>query len=342
MAQTTETIPMQPDYWNIAEGAIVSFEAFDGRETMILNGNAVVKDMEFSYGVLEMDVYANTMRSFAGFAFRKQGGTMEETYMRMHKSRQPDAVQYTPTYNSESNWQLYREHQANVTFKSEGWNSLRVEVMDHTATIYVNGENVLQVNPLKSGNLIGEIGIFALFGNRFSNFRVTKMGKAELQESQPSTEIETEPGVITEWDITTAMPYAEGHVHFNDFTKAKTTKATTEKSGLLPISKYLVKPTSGNFENNKEAYTVASHTITVDDEQTKLFSFDYSDKIMVFLNGEFLFYGNNAFRFKGNQFQGHLGLGGNKLPIHLKKGENTLHCVVIDKANGWGLIGKVE
>lgn len=340
LAQTKETIPMQSNYWSITDGGSISFETFDGRETMVLDGKAVVKDMDFSNGTLEVDVYANTIRSFAGFVFRKQAGTMEEVYMRMHKSRQPDAVQYTPTYNGESNWQLYREYQANVIFKETGWNSLRVEVKNQTAEIYVNNKKVLQVNDLKSGNLLGEIGIFALFGNRFSNFRVTQTGKAKLQKSQSTTE--TEPGVITEWNITDALPYLEDQLFFNDFAKAKTTKVTTEKSGLLPISKYLAKPTSGNFEDNKEAYTVASHVITVEEEQTKLFSFDYSDKIMVFLNGELLYYGNNAFRSKGNQFQGHLGLDVNKLPLHLNKGANTLHCVVIDKANGWGLIGKIE
>ena len=136
--------------------------------------------------------------------------------------------------------------------------------------------------------------------------------------------------------------YTEGEILFSDLEKAKTISARTEQSGLLPISKYVAKPTSGNFEANPEAYTVASTTISVDVDKTKLFSFDYSDKIILYLNGAPIFYGNNAFRSKNNQFQGHLGLGANKIQLHLEKGSNTLHCVVIDKANGWGLIGKLE
>lgn len=39
---------------------------------------------------------------------------------------------------------------------------------------------------------------------------------------------------------------------------------------------------------------------------------------------------------------GHLDMDTHILYLPLKKGTNTFHCVVIDKANGWGLIGKLE
>lgn len=340
LAQTSQTIPFQPDYWTISNGGKSSFETFDGRESLVLDGKAVVAGMEFSNGILEVDVYANQARSFAGFIFRKQDGTMEEVYMRMHKSRQPDAVQYTPTYHGESNWQLYPEHQANLTFKQEGWHNLRVEVNNLTTIFYINNEQVLEVPTLKSGNLTGEVGLFALFGNRFSNFRITKSGNAVVKEPYPI--ITPEKGIIAEWNLTEAKPYIEGQIHFKDLPQTSTIQAFTESTGLLPISKYVPKTASGNFEGNQEVYTVASTIITVDEDQTQLFSFDFSDKIIVFLNGEPLFYGNNAFRSKNNQFQGHLSIGANKLPLKLKKGTNTLHCVVIDRANGWGLMGKLQ
>lgn len=339
-AQTSQTIPLEEAYWTLEEGAKATFETFDGRPTMLLDGKAFAKGIEFSNGVLEMDVYATSKRSFAGFLFRKQDRNFEEVYMRMHKSGQVDAVQYTPTYHGESNWQLYPEHQAQVTFATQGWNHARVVVDNWTATLFINGEQVLQVDYLKSGNLKGELGVWALLGNRFSNVSITKTGEAVVKEPFPTpTPAE---GVIAEWQLTEAKPYTEGEIAFIDFEKAKTITAGTEQSGLLPISKYVAKPTSGNFDANPEAYTVASTTISVDADQTKLFSFDYSDKIVVYLNGSPIFYGNNAFRSKNNQYQGHIGLGANKIPLQLQKGINTLHCVVIDKANGWGLIGKIE
>tara|TARA_R110002095_G_scaffold50469_1_gene44261 strand:+ start:742 stop:1014 length:273 start_codon:yes stop_codon:yes gene_type:complete len=89
-------------------------------------------------------------------------------------------------------------------------------------------------------------------------------------------------------------------------------------------------------------YAVASTIIETNSDQVQLFSFDYSDKIIVYLNGKPIFKGNNAFRSKGMQYQGHIDIDANTLFLHLKKGKNTLHCVVIDKANGWGLLGKLE
>lgn len=79
-----------------------------------------------------------------------------------------------------------------------------------------------------------------------------------------------------------------------------------------------------------------------DKSGTQLFSFDYSDKIIVYLNGKAVFKGNNAFRTKGVQYMGHLAIDTNTLFLPLEKGENTIHCVVIDKANGWGIMGKLE
>ncbi len=339
-AQTIQNIPLQEEHWTVEKGGQMVFEFFDGRPTMVLNGKAYANNIAFSNGELEMEVYANTKRSFAGFLFRKQAQNFEEIYLRMHKSHQVDAVQYTPTYHGESNWQLYPEHQAQVTFAHHGWNQLRIKVENLTTTVFVNGEQVLRVDNLKSGNLNGEIGVWALFGNRFSNISIKKTGDALVKEPYPI--ITSAEGIISEWQLTQAKPYVEGQVVFNEFAKAKTTTAFTEPSGMLPISKYLVKPSTGNFEANQEAFTVASTTISVETAQTKLFSFDYSDKIVVYLNGEPIFYGNNAFRSKNNQFQGHLGLSANKIPLHLKKGANTLHCVVIDKANGWGLMGKLD
>lgn len=116
---TTKKIDMIPSFWTTSERA--TFERFDNRETIVLEGGRIsVNNETFTNGIIEVDVYANSKRSFAGITFRKQKENMEEVYMRMHKSRQVDAVQYTPIFNNESNWQLYREYQAQVVFKTKG------------------------------------------------------------------------------------------------------------------------------------------------------------------------------------------------------------------------------
>lgn len=335
----TTIVTMNSSNWSIPKGTS-TFETFNNRKTLLLNGKAFLKNKQFSNGTIEVDVYANENRSFAGIIFRKQQNTMEEVYMRLHKSNQADATQYSPTYNEELTWQLYKEYQANVTFKNKGWNTLRIEVNSNTADVFVNEEKVITVDNLRTANAKGAIGLFALFNNRFSNFRFTSKDAI----SQTKTEIQNneKSNIISQWNITKAFPFIEDKLSFNNFSKEKFTTVSTEESGLLPFSKYIEKPSAGDFEKNKEVYSIASTSIESNNNQVRLFSFDYSDKIIVYLNGKALFKGNNAFRSKGIQYQGHIDINANKLYLNLKKGKNTLHCVVLDKANGWGLIGKLE
>ncbi|GAB5551409.1 MAG: hypothetical protein Sapg2KO_10000 [Saprospiraceae bacterium] len=332
---------MAASNWEVPENAV--FERFDNRETLLLNGKrATLKNVQFTNGTIEVDIYANSIRSFAGITFRKQADNMEEVYMRMHKSSQVDAVQYTPILNNESNWQLFRAYQAQVTFKDTGWNTLRIEIHNQSADVFVNDEKVLSIDQLRTDQSSGEIGLFALFSNRFSNFRFTPKDTLDEIEKNNNPSVDPDASIITEWDITKAKLYKAERIHFDHFLEEEYLTVATEASGLLVISKYIKKPSSGNFERNAEAYIVASTNIQTDREETKLFSFDYSDKILVYLNGKILFKGNNAFRAKGVQYMGHMDINTNQLYLPLKKGINKIHCVVIDQANGWGLMAKIK
>jgi len=334
-----QRIEMTPSSWSIPDGAF--FERFDGRETLVLeSGRATLKQKLFSNGTIEVDVYNNSKRSFAGISFREADGNLDEVYLRMHKSNQVDAVQYTPLFNKESNWQLYGNYQATASFREDGWNALRVEVRDHTAEIFVNNIKVRTIDRLRSENHEGKLGLWALFGNRFSNFRVTFKGTYGATEV--TKEVPMQSNIIGKWDITDAFPYNGGHIDAQIFPNLDYISVATEQSGLLPISRYVRKNSSGGFEGNKEDYIVARTKINTYSEETKVFYFDYSDRIMVFLNGVLLFSGNNAFRQKGVQYMGHLEIHTNALYLPLQKGINEIHCVVIDKANGWGLMGKLE
>lgn len=340
IAQNSETkIEMVASNWNVTKE--VTFERFDNRETLLLNsGRVTAKNQKFTNGTIEVDVYANSIRSFAGITFKKQNNNMEEVYMRLHKSNQVDAVQYTPIFNNESNWQLYKELQARVSFKNKSWNTLRIEVKNKSAEVFVNNEKVMSIDYLRTNHRTGEIGLFALFNNRFSNFKFTPKDTIENSETSDNSPIDL--NIITQWKITNAKPYNQKELYFDDFLKEKYTTVNTEKSGLLPISKYIKKTFSGNFEQNIEDYTIAFTSVYTENSGTKLFSFDYSDKIIVYLNGEAIFKGNNAFRTKGVQYMGHIDINTNKLYLPLRKGVNNIHCVVVDKANGWGLIAKLE
>jgi len=231
-------------------------------------------------------------------------------------------------------------YQAQVSFKNTGWNTLRIEVNNKSTKVFVNDKIVMSIDHLRTDHSIGEIGLFSLFANRFSNFRV--IHKDEIENPVIGDNNPADPNIITQWEITNARPYKEEEIHFDDFLKEKYITVKTEESGLLLISKYIKKSSSGNFEQNIDDYTIAFKTIYADKNETKLFSFDYSDKIIVYLNGKVIFKGNNSFLAKGIQYMGHMDINTNKLYLTLEKGVNKIHCVVIDKANGWGIIAKLE
>ncbi len=71
-------------------------------------------------------------------------------------------------------------------------------------------------------------------------------------------------------------------------------------------------------------------------------SFDFSDDAVVYFNGIKLFQGKNGFRAKGLTFRGDMLIDGNVLFLKPKKGENEILVAVSDKANGWGLMAKIE
>lgn len=335
-------VPFDVQLWqNHGKPKAADYELFDSRETLKLYGKVFMKGVSLKSGTIEVDVYANTKRSFAGIFFRKKDNSMEDVYMRMHKSAQVDAVQYTPIHNGESNWQLYNEYQANVVFKQAGWNTLKVVFAETVSDVYVNGVKVVTIDKLRTDNAEGAFGLFSFGENRFSNFRYST--KAEI--NTPVQNVDTklpEQRIITNWYITDAQTFKGVASIPADFENLKYKPVETEPSGLLPISKHLKKNSFGNFEDNEEAYTVAMHMITNNTAAVKRFSFDYSDKIWIYLNGQLVFSGNNAFHSKGLQFQGHLDINGNTLFLHLNKGKNIIHCVVVDRENGWGLIGKLE
>ncbi|GLB50335.1 family 16 glycoside hydrolase [Neptunitalea lumnitzerae] len=337
-AQNLIAIPFDKAHWKVNEET--TFETFQGKQTLVLNGKAQVKNLDFTTGILSVDVYANNKRSFAGLFFRQQNTNAEEVYMRMHKSGQVDAVQYTPTFNDELAWQLYPEYQAQVFFKHTGWNTLTLHVFDHSAEVYVNNEYVLSVENLRTNQKNGAFGLFALFRNRFANFKYSK--QVPEQKPQKIVEPTQNKAIIKKWEVTKAMPYNEATFQLATFANETVQIVPTEPTGLLPISKYVKKSSKGNFEQNGEAFAIATTQVEVDEDTFKKFSFDYSDKIRVYVNGVLLFSGSNAFRAKGVQYMGHLSLYTNSLYIPLHKGTNTISCVVIDKANGWGLMGALE
>ncbi len=342
-AQHSEVIPFTTDRWVIPEGTTFRVEKHLGQESVYLDGHAYLKGGSLENGTVEVDIAPNTDRGFAGLTFRDQGeGNYEEVYLRMHKSGLPDAVQYNPFYNGEANWQLYAQHQAAEEFNTTKWNHLKLVVNGAQLKVYINGveQPSMTVDNLRHDVIAGTLGVRALFGNHFANFRYTPQ---EVSNPATAPAAETPPGTVTEWQLSAAFTTQQTPiVSYPNADQPAWETVTTEVNGLLPISKYRKKASGGNFEANTEDVVWAKLTIDANQKGQRKFFFDYSDRVQVYLNEEPVFAGNNAFRSKGALFRGDINVEGNALFLDLRKGKNELLIAVAERANGWGLIGRWE
>ena len=82
-------------------------------------------------------------------------------------------------------------------------------------------------------------------------------------------------------------------------------------------------------------------TLIANGDRTALVKFGYSDRVQVFLNGERLFVGNNAWRSRDYRYLGtitrHVAV-----PLNLRDGENTLTFAVSETFGGWGVTAALE
>ncbi|MEM6726201.1 MAG: family 16 glycoside hydrolase, partial [Bacteroidota bacterium] len=336
-AETTQ-IALDPELWHLPEGANANFQELDGRKTVELNGHLLVKEHSLKEGIIRIDIWGAPDRSFAGVIFHKQDHFYEEIYLRLHKSGRNDALQYTPVFHKESNWQLLDQAQANPTFKMGEWNQLEIHFNAKSALIKVNGATALIVHELKGNKDGNQFGLWSLFPSTFSNVSfeqtVVSIPASEEAKSQDKTNL------ITKWQLSEGYPLDQLQELLPKLDQIDYQSAETWNNGVLPISKYTSKAIAGKFRRNSEDFVVAKLDLASEAEVTKWLQFDFSDRCLVILNGNILFQGDNQFRLKGLQYMGNLNPLANTIPLALKAGKNELMIVVIEKTNGWGLIGQ--
>ncbi len=342
LTQAQQTIPLDDPRFDFFEREPRKLETFKGREALYLNGKAFLRDVLVRDGILQVDFTAAKPRSFAGFIVRAQDdGSYEAPYVRLHKSTMPDALQYNPEYNYESNWQLYAEHQNFANFDQYAWNTLRIEVRGSEMKVFLNDleKPALEVDNLRRGTAAGYIGFYSFIGAYFSNFSYELLDtNTAAKPTEPAA-----PGIITSWEISENRLVSETALDsYPNAQEIKWTEVTAEPSGLLPINKYVKKSKAGSFERNEDEVVWVKHTFSGSNGATRKFYFDFSDNVEVFFNGKLIFSGKNSFRYKGLTHRGDIRLEGQMLYLETKSGENEILCAVSDRANGWAILGKLE
>ena len=108
-----------------------------------------------------------------------------------------------------------------------------------------------------------------------------------------------------------------------------------EETNSANISRLVSRPSEGSNT------VFAKLNIDSDKDQLKYFDFGYSDRVVVILNGEPIYRGNNGFRSRDYRYLGTIGLF-DEIYLPLKKGENTLLLAISENFGGWCVMGKIE
>lgn len=339
-SQVTQKVAFDDSRW-VFDAAIAKVEPYKGRQSLHLKGGtAHLEGPAFTDGTIEFDISFAQTRGFLGMFFRRQSaGNHEEYYMRAHQSGNPDAMQYTPVFNGLSGWQLYYGAGYSVPFRYvfDEWMHVKVVFKGKQAAVYLAGsdEPTLYIPELKREVAPGQIGLIAVTGFSeayYSNFRYSSVSPELPDRSVPSPELPA--GLVLEWSI---LPEAFADSLLADKTGLPPlihagkpwTTATVESSGVLNLARW------SGAQPGRNTMLVR---LTIESEipQRKAFQYGFSDQARIYLNGDLLAEGSDAFTSRDYRFLGTIGWY-DTVYLPLQKGRNELVIAVTETFGGWGI-----
>ncbi len=347
-------LPPDSPRWDL-EGQAKVVE-HQGRKSLFLDGGAaVVKDLDFRDGVVDLDVSTPAVRGFFGIEFRisGEGATAEYVYLRQHKSGASDAMQYTPVLNTGFNWQLYNGagFTGAVDIPKDVWFHVRLEVTGAQARLFVKDmeKPALVMDDLKSGNQKGQLALNVLIGETyFSNIEVRQTPDARWERHWPPMPADA----LTRWSLSPAFDALardlERPLSASESAAMTWQDVEAEPPGLVPINRYRPSPHprvtfANDFSKRLDPQpgmkiVYARTTITSDRDAVRKLSLGYSDDVSVFLNGKILWRGRSAQNFRDPAFLGIVSSDDDAVYLPLKKGKNELVLALSELGGGWGFI----
>jgi sugar lactone lactonase YvrE len=308
-----------------------------------LRGSAVLTDVDFTDGVIEVDLAVTGARSYPGLVFRlREPGDYEHVYVRPHRAGlYPDAVQYAPSFNQVSGWQLYNGpgYTSSAFLPADEWVTLRLEVAGTQARLHILADDstALAIARLAHGASHGAIGVSGPADGSacFADFRYQASQGLEFDDPSP---IESPAGLIGEWEISQAFKAERAnrdqYPRFYVIHAAGWESVKPDERGIVDVSRYRQRTRGG-------ADAVMARTvIRSDHRQDVTFRFGYSDDIDLFLNGHKIFAGQSGYRSRDPSFLGIVGLN-DAAHLTLERGLNEIFFFLSETFGGWGFIGTV-
>ena len=348
IAVASAQAPQYPDFsrWDIVDLGGRAMPYLNRPSLYLERGIALMPEVQFGDGTIEFDVAIHGQMGFAGVVFRATSNDdYELVYVRTHRSRQWDALQYTPLFTGQEGWQLYTGAGYNgvAELPANRWVHIRVVVEGYRAEVYVDGATAPQlvVSDLKRAWTRGRVGLWGRGGAaNFSNMKVTPLDRP-VPASRAAQK--RDAAVVMNWAISQSMIAAKVPI---DRVPADLQWETVapESTGLLNIARYR-RPAarSAPDPNDDQRDTVYVRTVLdVSRAHRVRLSFGYSDEVTVFLDGRALFTGRAGYLLRDGSYLGTLALGPDSLWLDLSTGRHEVIFAVSEAFGGWGVIAKVD
>ena len=333
-------VPLDSPQWGWAPEDATPTE-YLGRRCLACADTDVTRtlaDVAFTDGAIEIDLAVSRERAFPGVAWRLvDDENMESFYVRPHQVGNPDSIQYSPVFNGIGGWQLYHGDGFNapIDFPIDAWFTIRVVFVGTRAEVYVNDQEALAlvVAEQKRAVVPGRIGIqVGGPGLHVAAFRY-EAGPVALRAPAPPPPAPRLPGVVPAWWV--SDPFGEeafpgdptlGHARLAGRTW---TRLETEPSGLADLARV-------NRLTEERNTVFARTTIRATHAQTKALELGFSDRVVVYLNGQALFRGDDTYQSRDYRFLGSIGYY-DTLFLPLREGDNELVVAVSEMFGGWGI-----
>ena len=343
----------------MVKGQPARTETYKGETCLAVSEKAmpILKDLRFESGTIEMDMALTRPNGFIGVDFRVQGGgkRFERLYFRPGASATPNAIQYDPHFNGYSNWQVYNPplHEGKATLPENGdWFHVKIDVARSKARVFVGGaqEPQLVVRELLSGSSAGAVGLWVSQADAyFANITIrptdipesTRRAETKGARRKPLT---FAPDVIVQWRVSGpfVIPRDQDEearrtseirrrVEEADCAEWKEVQPENE-SGLINLNRLILDRPDGN------ATVLAGVLLLSEEEQTRQLLFDSAEGVVVSLNGQSLYAGNDLM----NRPAWRVNPDEHSVGLPLKKGRNELVLAVSSQRFGWAFLGRLS
>lgn len=334
----------------LLESDQVTRATIDGRKAIkIVTGRAMLEDVELENGTVEFDMYLPKERAFSYLYFRGQSDAeVEALYLRSHKSKAPDAIQYAPVFQRRSAWQLYHGKTGTgpASFPSGKWFKVKVELMGQEMKVWIDdqAEPVLDIKELGRKSAAGWLAFRgfvprtsdAKFSAYFGDLKVTRYTGEEIK-ARPAPALSSD--VITQWRVSPAFDSKPGPVLAlpEQLSKGPWGAAEMRSDGAFELLRSRTVP-----ENSRHWSAAADITLTSQKKQICKIHFGFSDELTLMVNGQPVLYQDHSYRFADNRQQGVMHYDQVVAFVHLEKGKNSLRAIVSDRFGGWGLMARMN